>query len=445
MAVFDPARLDLPVLDALLAAELAESDIASVAAAVVADGALVWSGAIGSVDGRDGAPVTPSTQYRIGSITKTFVAVEVMRLRDEGRLDLADRIDRHLPDVPFGHVTIAQLLTHTSGLQAETDGPWWERTAGGDWAHLIGSTPGLVHTPGTRFHYSNVGFAVLGRLVEVMRGTSWFEAISAGILGPLGLPGITEQPGPAAATGLSHHPADNRLMIEPHHDAGAMAPAGQLWSSAEDLSRWASFAAGHTGDVLTASTWAEMTVPLAVDHRPDVPWATAQGLGWRIWPDHGTGLRVGHGGSMPGFLATLIAEPAAGLGVVVLANDTLRLGDLATKLLDAARVAVRPAEPGPIDVAPDVTPLVGDWFWGPVPYRLEPTADGFHLCDVNGNRRSRFVRDGDGWRGLDTYFAGERLVVRPDGALDLASFVLSREPYDPTVEHPGGLDPRGWH
>ncbi|MBC9225497.1 serine hydrolase [Aeromicrobium sp. 636] len=436
----------MSAFDDLLLAEQEASGQASVTAALVRDGALQWSGAVGTVDGRDGAPATPATAYRIGSITKTFVAVEVMRLRDEGRLDLADRIDRHLPDVPFGHVTIAQLLSHTSGLQAETNGPWWERTPGGDWDELIGSGLELVHTPGTRFHYSNVGFAVLGRLVAVLRGTSWFDAVRVGILEPLGMQGVTLQPGDGAAVGLSHHPLDDRLMVEPHHDAGAMAPAGQLWAGAEELARWAAFAAGDTGDVLSAATWAEMVVPLAVDDRPGVPWATAQALGWRIWPGNGSGRLIGHGGSMPGFLATAIAEPESGWGVVVLTNDTLRLGDLATGLLEAARMLdQRPTPATAVEPAPDVADLVGDWFWGPVPYRLEATADGFHLSDAMANRRSRFVRDGDGWRGLDTYFAGERLVVRPDGALDLASFILSREPYDPAVAHPGGLDPRGWH
>lgn len=432
--------------DDLLRAERDGTAMASVAAAVVRDGELRWSGAVGAVDGRDGAPATTTTQYRIGSITKTFVAVEVMRLRDEGRLDLADRIDRHLPEVPFGHVTIAQLLTHTSGLQAETNGPWWERTPGADWDRLVGSGLALIHTPGTRFHYSNVGFAVLGRLVSVLRDTTWFDAIRAGILEPLGMHGVAERPQDGAAVGLSHHPVDDRLLVEPHHDAGAMAPAGQLWAGVDDLARWAAFAAGDTGGVLAASTWAEMVVPLAVDDRPGTPWATAQGLGWRIWPGSDSVRRVGHGGSMPGFLATVLAEPESGWGVVVLANDTLRLGNLAGDLLEAARtLEPRTTVPEPAEPAADVADLVGDWFWGPVPYRLEATADGFHLGDAMGNRRSRFVRDGDGWRGLDTYFAGERLVVRADGALDVASFILSRTPYDPAVDHPGGLDPRGWH
>lgn len=425
--------------DDLLVADRVSSGVASVTAAVVRDGSLVWSGATGSADGADG-DATVDTQYRIGSITKTITAVEIMRLRDEGRLDLADPIGRHLPDVPFGHVTVAQLLTHTSGLQAETNGPWWERVPGGDWAALVASGPALVHKPGTRFHYSNVGFAVLGRLVEVIRGASWFEVVRTEILDPLGMRRTTYRPAGAAATGLSHDPLTDRVWHEPEHDAGAMAPAGQLWSSIEDLSRWAAFAGGYTGGVIAESTWREMTIPLAVDDRPGKDWGTAQALGWRIWEGDGHGRLVGHGGSMPGFLAVAFAEPRTGLGVAVLTNDTFRSGDLDDELLAAARRQwPRAVQPVPVEAPDDVTALVGDWYWGPVPYRLTPTADGFHLTDVNGNRRSDFVRDGDAWRGLDTYFAGERLVVQADGSLNLASFILSRTPYDPAVAHPGGV------
>lgn len=432
-------------LDAALDAERARRDLASVTAAVVSGGRTVWAGGTGTVDGRDGAEVTADTQYRIGSITKTITAVEVMRLRDEGLLDLADRIGDHLPHLPFAHVTIAQLLTHTSGLQAETNGPWWERVPGEAWDDLMTDPPRLVHEPGTRFHYSNVGFAVLGRLVEVRRGAPWFEVVRSEILDPLGMSRTTWDRVEPAATGLSRHPGTERLIREPAPATGAMAPAGQLWSTAQDLARWVAFANGDTGGVLDPATLTAMRIPLAVDDRPGAEWATAQGLGWRIWHGDGYGRQVGHGGSMPGFLATLVAEPQTGLGVVVLANDTNRLGDVDDELLSTAReLWPSPARQWRAPT-PGVAHLAGDWFWGVVPFRLEPDGDGFVLGVVEGPRRSRFVPDGDGWRGLDAYFAGERLVVRPDGAIDLASFVLTRTPYDTGVEHPGGLDPLGWH
>src|SRR5688500_7776686 len=135
----------------------------SIAAAVVRDGQRVWSHAI---------ETTTDTQFRIGSLTKTFIAVLVMRLRDEGRLSLDDPLDKHLADAPVRGVTIGQLLTHTSGLASETPGPWWERTPGDlrpDLADIVGDDP-LKHPAGSRFHYSNPGFALLGAVVEWIRG-----------------------------------------------------------------------------------------------------------------------------------------------------------------------------------------------------------------------------------------------------------------------------------
>ena len=105
--------------------------IPSLSAAWVRDRQIRWQHAVGTVDTRRGGePATPDTRYRIGSTTKTFVAVLVMRLVAKGRLGLDDPLGRHLPGTPIGQVTIAQLLSQSSGLRTETDEPWWERTPG---------------------------------------------------------------------------------------------------------------------------------------------------------------------------------------------------------------------------------------------------------------------------------------------------------------------------
>lgn len=435
---------DGQALDDCLRAELVRSRLPAIVATVVHNGRVVWSGAAGTLDGQVGPPATSDSQFRIGSITKTFIAVEVLRMRDEGLLALNDPVGHYLPEVGFGQVSLAQLLTHTSGLQAETNGPWWERVQGGSWQELLSSSPILVHDPGTRFHYSNVGFAVLGQLVTRLRHRGWFEAVSDGILGPLGMTNTTLRPRAGSALGLSVHPDADYLHREPEFDAGAMASAGQLWCSINDLGRWARFVAGDTDGVLNRTTLEEMSVPLAVDDRPGQPWSTAQGLGWRVWSGGGR-RQVGHGGSMPGFLAVLKSEPTTGLGVAVMTNSTSGLGPVADELLELVRAKLPTAEVSANpNAASDVEPLLGVWFWGPARYTVRPTGGGFHLSDDAGNRQSRFVRDGDHWRGLDNYFAGERLVNSADGTLHLASFVLSRQPYDPSVDYPGGLDGRGW-
>ena len=431
-----------------LAAEQSRRRLPSVTAALVRDGRRVWSAAVGHPSGRPDSPVTDTdTQYRIGSLTKTVVAVQVMRLRDEGLVDLADPIVRHLPelDVP---VTVAQLLSHTAGLQAETDGPWWERTAGDDWS-VLRSSCRLVHSPGTRFHYSNVGFGVLGELVARLRGRPWPAVVTDEILRPLGMDRTTLRPVAPAAPGLAVHPFADLVHAEPEHDAGAMAPAGQLWSTVDDLSRWAAFAAGHTADVLDPATLAESQRAVALWDDPSNTWATAHALGWQVSVKDGRRF-VGHGGSMPGFLAQLRVDVESGDGVVVLANATSGLGPLAADLL--ALLAER--EPAPVEPwtargdQRDDLALVGDWFWGTA--RFTATLSGEHLVlgEPGVGRGARFERDGDRWRGLEGYYSAEHLVVHRDPSgvprrLELASFVFTRTPYEPGADVPGGLD-GGW-
>src|SRR5215469_10208831 len=105
----------------------AEGRTPSLVGAVVRDGGQVWCGSRSMME--DHEP-DGDTQYRIGSLTKTFVAVLIMRLRAEGLLDLADPVGKYLDPGEAGSATIAQLLSHTAGLAAESRGPWWERTPG---------------------------------------------------------------------------------------------------------------------------------------------------------------------------------------------------------------------------------------------------------------------------------------------------------------------------
>ncbi len=442
-------------LRARLAREQSERRLPSVVAGLVRDGRIVWSGGCGSVGD---APPTENTQYRMGSITKTFVAVCVLRLRDEGRLDLSDPLEGNVPGTALGGVTVAQLLSHASGLQAETDGPWWERTPGGDWPALAASlTPAsLRHRSGRRFHYSNVGFGILGELVARLRGSSWSDVVHTELLEPLGMSRTTTRPAAPYAPGLAVHPWADVLLPEPEHDAGAMASAGQLWSTVSDLSRWATFLGGDTGEVLDADTLAEMREPLVIDDQPGMPWTGAYGLGLQVTNVGGRRF-VGHGGSMPGFLAGLRVDVETKDAVVVLTNTTAGMtaelpGDLLSVLREQEPPAVAPWAPSP--VGKEILELVGPWYWGPSPLVLRAQADGaLSLEPLDKSvraRSSRFRPLGDGtWAGLDGYYAGEtlRVVRRPDRSishLDLASFVLTRTPYDPEADVPGGVDPGGW-
>jgi CubicO group peptidase (beta-lactamase class C family) len=426
-----------------------DSRVPSLTTGVVREGELVWSAARGAVQ----EPHT-DVQHRLGSISKTVTAVAVLRLRDEGRLDLDDPLERHVPGMPFGARTVGQLLAHTAGLRAEAPGEWWERVPGLPWDGLSSQLAGtdVKHAAGRRFHYSNLGYGVLGELAARLRQKPWFDVVRDEVLLPLGMDRTTPRPSGPAARGFAVHPWADALLPEPEEDAGAMAPAGQLWATLADLGRFAAFLLGDTADVLDAGTLEEMAEPSGVDSSSK-GWS-AYGLGLQV-VRQGERTLIGHGGSMPGFLASVFVDRGEDLGTVVLCNGTSGLDGALVADLQAL---VRDAEPSlgeawapAQQLDPQAMELVGPWYWGTSAYGLRLCADG--LLDLTGltgaGRASRFRALGDGsWLGLDGYHAGEVLrVVRDDGrvvALDVGSFVFSRTPYDPAAPQPGGVHPDGW-
>ncbi|MEV0180281.1 serine hydrolase domain-containing protein [Streptomyces sp. NPDC050625] len=438
-----------------IAVAQAEGRAPSLVAAVVRDGRAVWHGARTSVDGH--AP-DENVQYRIGSITKTFTAVLVLRLRDEGLLDLGDPLEKHLPGTGAGEATIAELLAHTGGLAAESPGPWWERTPGSlrpELADVLGEQP-FLHPVGRRHHYSNPGYTLLGALVEELRGAPWEDVLRREILEPLGLSRTSAQPRAPRAGGWAVHPWADVMLPEPAEDLGRMAPAGQLWSTSGDLARFAAFLATGDDRVLSAESVREMRTPAAPAEAADVADGASYGLGLQIQHRHGR-LLVGHSGSLPGFLANLVISVADDVAAVVLANCTS--GPVLSAVgADLVRI-VAEAEPRipepwrPLREAdPFVVELAGQWYWGTQAFAVRVTADGLiSLGPLSGNgRRSRFRPNGDGtWTGLEGYYAGELLrpVQSPDGSvshLDLGSFVFTRQPYEEGAPVPGGVDPEGW-
>ncbi|MEE4493641.1 serine hydrolase domain-containing protein [Streptomyces sp. BE230] len=431
----------------------AEGRSPSFAAAVQRQGHVVWNGSRSCVDGH--AP-DADTQFRIGSLTKTFTAVLVLRLRDEGLLDLGDPLEKHLPGTDAGDVTIHQLLGHSAGLGAESPAPWWERTPGSlrpGLADVLGEQT-RMHPPGRRHHYSNPGYTLLGALIEAARGASWAEVLRSEILEPLGMHRTSPQAQAPHAGGWAVHPWADVMLPEPAEDLGLMAPAGQLWSTTADLLRFAAFLAEGDDRVLTAASVAEMKEPAAPSEPGD--WDGHYGLGLQVVRRKGRTL-IGHTGSLPGFLAALWFCAEDDVAAVAFANVTsgVLVGEVAAELVDIVAES-EPRIPEPWRPLPEadaeLLALTGPWYWGTRTNILRLTTDrGLELQPLNGQGRgARFTARPDGtWIGLDGYYAGEtlRVVRNDDGSvnhLDLGSFVFTREPYDAAAAVPGGVDADGW-
>ncbi|HEX4976894.1 MAG TPA: serine hydrolase domain-containing protein [Nocardioides sp.] len=437
-------------LEVDLAAAQSKGRLPSVVAGVVRDGELVWTGTRGRTVRRgEDARADLDTQYKIGSVTKTMTAALVMLARERGELALEDPAGRFVPQLPFPDASLRSLLAHTAGLSAEPRGPWWERSAGPDAAGFVAAHDGAnrVLEPGALFHYSNLGYGVLGQVIEAVTGQSWRDALQEQLLDPLGMTRTTYQLDPPHAEGFSVHHLTGELTLEPLPDTGAMAPAGQLWSTVPDQARWLTALVDPDRSVLSAESLRAMRTPQG--GLPDTEGAgTSYGLGLQILAGRGRSL-VGHGGSMPGFVCGVWVDPASLVGAVVLTNGGYGLADLASRTVHTVLDAEPPLAPEwqpASEVPADLVELVGLWYWGHAPSLLRVEGDGFVLTPVDSPGRTlRFVRgEGDTFVGTRGYLEAEtlRVVRRADGVvshLECATFVYTRTPYDPEAPIPGGV------
>ncbi len=293
-------------------------------------------------------------------------------------------------------------------------------------------------------------------MVARKRSAPFTAVVRDELLVPLDMRRTSFRPEAPHAEGLAVHPHADVVLHEPEHDAVAMAPAGQLWSTIADLVLWSEVLAGHRPEILPAGSVAEMAEPIAITDVPEQPWTAAYGLGFQLfnWSGH---HRYGHTGGMPGHWAILLLDQETKDVVVALANSTYQgfRPDFFNGLL-LLLAAEQPRARNPFEAAsvgPDdrQRELLGTWYWGPAEYRMSIASDGrLLLKGVPAGRDCPFRPGPEGtYVGESGYFEGERLVVhrRADGSpahLDIATFIFTRAPYEITADIPGGLDSRGW-
>src|SRR3954447_6505251 len=312
---------DTTALDRLLQ-ERRAARLPWVAAAVVQRGEQLWASAVGSADYDDGRDATPDTQYRIGSITKTFTATAIMQLRDAGALDLDDRLEQHLDGVANGTPTIRRMLCHLSGLQREA-GEMFVSGQSPTEEELVASMQEVefVLGPAQAHHYSNLAFALLGQVVVQKSGQPYTQYVDERIIRPLGLERTTWAPQPPKAQGYLVDEYARTVWKEPETDLAGTAAAGQLWSTVEDLGRWATFLARGADGVLDAKTNEEMWFPQLMYFPHD--WTLGWGLGLMLHNHEGT-IYGGHGGAMAGHLAGVYIDRKSQTGAAALTNSGTR-------------------------------------------------------------------------------------------------------------------------
>jgi CubicO group peptidase (beta-lactamase class C family) len=436
-------RPDPPVaeLSRLVREAQANERIPSISAAAVGNGEVVWQEALGLAGVEPEERATVDTQYRVGSITKTFTAAAVLQLRDAGELSLDDRLEQHLPDADHGTLTLRRMLAHMSGLQREMPGYVWETLDFPDRAGLVSGLADAeqVLPPGARWHYSNLAFALLGEVVARRSGLEYEEYVSDRLLKPLGLGRTSFDPTSPAANAYFVEPYSDRVRPERNVIKGAFAAAGSLWSTTADLAHWGVFLVSGAEGVLRRETVEEMRGFQSMADPEE--WKLGWGLGLMLLRE-GDRILVGHSGAMPGFLSCLAISPKERSGAIVLVNSGagVKIDELTRKLAVVAAQAYPPdPEPWrPVEAVPhELEPLLGRWW-----------SEGaeFVIRYRNGKLEARaaeapatvppavFEPDGsDRFRGVSGPEQGEQLeVVRgSDGSVEKlywATYPMTRTP-----------------
>ena len=340
-SAFEAIRADMPEA-------LKQVGAPGLAWGIVIDGKLAASGGVG-VHESGGAPVTTASIFRIASMTKSFTALAILALRDDGKLSLDDAVSKHVPgfakvslptrDAP--PITIRHLLTHGEGFPE--DNPWGDRQLAISEATLdewLAKGIPFSTSPGTEFEYSNYGFALLGRIVSTASGMPYDRFIHSRILEPLGMRDTVWDAKDVTPARLAHghrRQRDGGAREEPlaHGAFGAM---GGLYTSTEDLAKYVAFMLSawpprddEDNGPLRRSSVREMQIGqrssgLSVT-RPS-PEARlnattrAYGYGLGAAEDCTFGHLVSHGGGLPGYGSTMQWLPEYGVGVIVMANVT---------------------------------------------------------------------------------------------------------------------------
>ncbi len=383
----------LPGIDSLMRAFAERERIPGIAYGVILDGQLLHVAANGIRDVSASAPLDTSSVFRIASMTKSFTALAMLQLRDAGRLSLDDLAEIYVPELASlayptsdaPRITIRHLLTHSAGFPE--DNPWGDQQLAAtddDLAAMLRAGVPFSRAPGVAYEYSNLGFALLGRIVANVSGEPYAQYIQTHVLRPLGMTSTTMEARdvPPDRIALGYRVRDGEWLLEPALPDGAFGAMGGMLTSAADLSRWVALMLdawpprdGAESPVLRRASLREMQqvsrfAGASVVQRDDAVSLNAGGYGFglRVSQDCHTAHTVAHSGGLPGFGSLMRWLPEYGVGIIALGNRTYTgwaapVDQAFALLAQTGGLETRVSQPSPVlsTMQEQVTRLVLDW------------------------------------------------------------------------------------
>jgi len=341
---------------------------------VVKDGKLVHVRGAGVQNLEAKRPVTPDTLFRIASMTKAFTALSILRLRDDGKLALDAPAETYVPELKAlkyptddsPKIRVRELLTHTAGFV--TDDPWGDRQTPlpeADFTRLLSGGVPFTRPPASAMEYSNLGYALLGRIITNVSQQPYDEFVQRTLLRPLGMTSTSHHvtSAPAEKRALGYRWEDAQWKLEPTMAHGAFGAMGGIQTSATDYAKWVAFLLqawpardgadaapvkrASVRELAQGANYPVLRVRPGATGRDACRMAGTYAMGFSAAIDCELGLTLSHGGGYPGYGSHLLVLPDYGVGVFALANRTYAgptapVWDAAVAMLRAGDLTPRP-------------------------------------------------------------------------------------------------------
>ena len=366
------------------------NDAPGAAVLVAQNGTVLFKKGYGLADVAHGTGFAPDTKSRIGSITKQFTASAILKLQEQGKLKVQDKLSKYFPDFPRGdEVTLHHLLTHTSGIRSYTDKPGFLDKVGSpvEPQDLIKSFQNDAYdfAPGKKWHYDNSGYFLLGSIIEKVSGQSYGDFLRKKFFEPLGM---TNTGVHRAGLALEHEALGYQFTGAVftnalNWDMSWAGGAGALYSTVEDLFRWNEGVFG--GKVLKDASLKAAWTPVKTEDNKDDDSGNGYGYGWSSAHTRGA-QEISHGGGLNGFSSFIMRLPRENFTVAILANaqpgaagaDPGRLAHLVTEIYLGDKLDPRLTQQVNTGVSPDAfDALVGRYDYGMAVMTV--TKEGQHL------------------------------------------------------------------
>ncbi len=337
-------------IDSMAAAEFARDSVASLTIGIVTAQGLVWTKSYGFADMSTHRLATRGSVYRIGSITKMFTALMLHQLVAAGKIRLSDPVERYYPEIKqirgyarlTAPITILQLATMTSGIAREPRqaGPFWTGPVSEWESTLAAALPNtdIELEPGTRFLYSNIGYAILGAALGRAAGVPYVQWEQEHILAPLGMQHTAFEIGPSIATDLtkgynispSGGPDAGPATREGITGRGFKVPNGALFTTVDDLSKFLMLQLGHGPPNVVPAARLDSAYGGGAAGGPK----GSYGLGFSV-ERRGDFTWYGHSGGVIGYVAMMYFDRRQQVGVIVLRNASGGTADVGRLAIDA--------------------------------------------------------------------------------------------------------------